>query len=203
MNVGIIFHLCNFSKFSHRSSWSPSRGLIFWAGMKDERDIYLVGGGLGHWTAFKWCKETLSSSFPTSALVLTLKNLPREAEIQALSQAAFWGGFFFLNMLEIYQGSESSVISHHGGTERRVHGWPGQWAFVAVPPPGQEITVFENLCLSGDSGEERAHGPSLMDGAQTFLVKLRQPTSFFFKRRRNVKWSCREISFSVWCFMEA
>lgn len=37
MNVGIICHLCNFSKFSHRSSWSPGRGLIFLGWMKDKK----------------------------------------------------------------------------------------------------------------------------------------------------------------------
>lgn len=37
MNVGIIFHLCRFSKFSHISSWSPGRGLSFLACMKDKK----------------------------------------------------------------------------------------------------------------------------------------------------------------------
>ena len=63
-----------------------------------------------------------------------------------------------------------------------VHRWPGQWAFVTIPPLGREITVFENLCLSRESSQERVHGPSLMDGEQTFPVKHKQPTSLSFSR---------------------
>lgn len=62
-----------------------------------------------------------------------------------------------------------------------MHGWPGWWAFVAVPLPGQEITVFENRRLSRESSSESAHGPSLMDGEQTFLEKHREPTFVFFQ----------------------
>ena len=49
----------------------------------------------------------------------------------------------------------SSVGSHHGGTERRVPRQLGRWAFVAVPPSGPEITVFESLCLSQQNSMAR------------------------------------------------
>lgn len=45
-------------------------------------------------------------------------------------------------MLEICLTSVSSVGFHHGGAERGLHRGPGQWAFKAVPPPGQERTMF-------------------------------------------------------------
>lgn len=46
--------------------------------------------------------------------------------LKPLSEVGF---FFFFNTLEIYQGLESSVGSHHRGTESKVHRWPGPWAF--------------------------------------------------------------------------
>lgn len=43
---------------------------------------------------------------------------------------------------------------------------------------------------------EGASGSSLINGEQTFLVKHRQPTSLsFFKRRRNLKRSSRDMFF--------
>lgn len=113
--------------------------------------------------------------------------------LKLLSAVGFFF-FFFLIRLEIYLSSESSVGSHHGGTERRVPGWLGRWAFVAVPPSGREITGCLNVGVyrKRAARSERRRGKSrrpFSDGCgANFSCEAQAAHKFvFFKRGRNLK----------------
>lgn len=95
-----------------------------------------------------------------------MKNLPWEAKIRGAFSSRFLRWFFlfffsifFFHTLEIYQGLESSVGSHHRGTESKVHGRPSPWAFWSLPTPGQEIII---ICVYQERAawSERQHGKS-------------------------------------------
>lgn len=105
--------------------------------------------------------------------------------------------FFFLagtgDKLEIYLSSESSVGSHHRGAERRVQGWASWWAFVAVPPPGQEITVFESPVFiarvqqRGQRQREKSQRPFCDGWVANFSCEAKAVHKFVSFKRRNLK----------------